>query len=135
MTDANAPSNKVFGRRCSTCDVNWPNGQYWYVCPVCQQDTWQIMEHAHEVLTPNDAVGVRTRLLAERQAAREAQADVEFYETRRHSRAVEAFREQLLAEPVANRFEIPPEERCPAYEADSNPAPVRRWRPPEARNG
>lgn len=122
--------------RCTPCDQEFqPLPPYSKTCPLCGGETWYTktdvytdLPSAPQVKAMQEQIAFELRLEMERQADLESAGKI----GRSHTpaqiiRIVEEAKQVLKDLPVANRFEIPPEERCPEYEAASNPA-RRLWR-------
>lgn len=122
--------NRRFGWRCTPCDVNYPFlVAYEDKCPLCGKETWRIIEADVDILSQAAAIKFiaqrkfEDKIEAEQVAVLKAAQAVgsEPLPIRQQIRIIEAAKQTLRELPVANRFDIPPEERCPSYEAEANP--------------
>lgn len=115
--------------RCTPCDVNYPFlSAYESKCPLCTAETWRIIEDQVDILTQADAIKfIAQRQFEQRQEAKRA-AELGAAQAvgsaplpiRMQQRIIMAAKQTLLNLPVANRFDIPAEERCAEYEATVN---------------
>lgn len=125
MTD-----NRRYGWRCTPCDVNFPLlVAYEDKCPLCGKDTWRILEESVDILDQASAIKFIAQRQFEQKLEADQQADLKAAQAigrdplpiRMQIRIIEDAKRTLRELPVANRFDIPAEERCPAYEAETNP--------------
>jgi len=124
--------------RCTPCDQEFQPNPVYKTCPLCGGETWLTKTEAQVDLPSAPQVkAMQEQRAFEQRLAQEHEADLAAARKIGRSltptqiiRMIEQAKVVLKDLPVANRFAIPPEERCPEYEARDNPTPARPWRPP-----